>query len=126
MASQAPVTAEGLRATLMKYRDSGRISTKLYQEFYGQAKGGKFKSEKAMPGHLHEAVGEERKSRAQAAAVQAQKQRALEKRQRQLQSRQQRAAEGQSSGAVEAEAAEGRGSEEEPEEEHADHVAVSG
>lgn len=76
------MSAEGLRSTLKKYRDQGRISSKLYQEVYGQAKGGKFKSEKAMLEHLHNAMAEADKATAVDAKEQAAKAKAAAKRAR--------------------------------------------
>eukprot|EP00929_Paragymnodinium_shiwhaense_P101426 TRINITY_DN64520_c0_g1_i1.p1 TRINITY_DN64520_c0_g1~~TRINITY_DN64520_c0_g1_i1.p1 ORF type:complete len:112 (+),score=29.22 TRINITY_DN64520_c0_g1_i1:95-430(+) len=82
------MTLEGLRATLKKYRDSGRISSKLYQDFYGQAKGGTFKSEKAMLEQLHKSLAEEQKVNMAEAKTQAAKNKAAARRQSELEARQ--------------------------------------
>eukprot|EP00747_Dinoflagellata_sp_TGD_P078810 gnl/TRDRNA2_/TRDRNA2_160244_c1_seq1.p1 gnl/TRDRNA2_/TRDRNA2_160244_c1~~gnl/TRDRNA2_/TRDRNA2_160244_c1_seq1.p1 ORF type:complete len:296 (-),score=65.01 gnl/TRDRNA2_/TRDRNA2_160244_c1_seq1:413-1300(-) len=76
-------SAEGLRSTLKKYRDQGRISSKLYSDFYGKAKGGMFKSEKLMLEHLHKAMAEANKEAAATAAADAKKQKAIARRERQ-------------------------------------------
>eukprot|EP00931_Biecheleriopsis_adriatica_P082067 TRINITY_DN55453_c0_g1_i1.p1 TRINITY_DN55453_c0_g1~~TRINITY_DN55453_c0_g1_i1.p1 ORF type:complete len:146 (-),score=29.91 TRINITY_DN55453_c0_g1_i1:19-456(-) len=75
------MSTEGLRAVLKKYRDQGRISSKLYSDFYGQAKGGCFKSEKAMLERLHKAMAEVQKTGAADPTAQARKQRGSLRRQ---------------------------------------------
>jgi len=48
-------TIRPLRQELKSLRDSGKISRKVYREFYMKAKGGMFKSRKNLIAHLQQA-----------------------------------------------------------------------